>query len=278
MKYKMFVTDFDNTLLRTDRTVSDVTVNTIKEFERRGGKFVLATGRMLSTIIKTIEPYGFHGELIAFQGGEVVDIDTGEVLYKRYVDPTDAQKLLGLIRKRGYYAQIYANGKYYVNRYAARTRVYEGFNSLKAEIAGEDMWGFCEKNGLSLDKIVFGLDDDGSGDTYEKVISVIEEMSEIFGGRMVFNSSNILLIEAVNTGCTKGEAVEFVARRNGIKREEVICMGDALNDASMVKWAGLGVAVSNATDDLKQMADLVTVSCDEDAVGKIIREYCLEEK
>ncbi|MBQ7164247.1 MAG: HAD-IIB family hydrolase, partial [Clostridia bacterium] len=100
---------------------------------------------------------------------------------------------------------------------------------------------------------------------------------EKFGGRLVFNSSNTLLIEAVSAGCTKAEAVAFVAERNGIKREEVICIGDSLNDASMVGWAGLGVAVGNATFDLKEVADIITVSCDEDAVGKIIREYCLEE-
>ena len=66
-----------------------------------------------------------------------------------------------------------------------------------------------------------------------------------------------------------------MANRHGIAREEVICMGDALNDASMIEWAGLGVAVENATDDLKALADEITVSCDDDAVGYILNKYCL---
>ena len=81
----MLVTDFDNTLLRTDHTILDKTWKAIKEFERRGGKFVICTGRMLSTILVTVKPFDLHGEIIAFQGGVVADLDTGDILLKKYV-------------------------------------------------------------------------------------------------------------------------------------------------------------------------------------------------
>ena len=278
MKYKLFVTDYDNTLLRTDHTVRPETWAAVREFEKRGGKFVICTGRMLSTILKTVEPYGLKGEIIAFQGGVVANVNTGEVLMKKYVDPVDAIALLKDLQSAGYYIQIYANGLFYVNRYTYRTKRYAEVNNLDAVVVEDgDMVGFTEKNHLKLDKIVFALDDDLGIKDYAVIEPVISEYEKKYGNRLIFNSSNTLMIEAVSVGCTKGEAVEFLANRYGISREEVICIGDALNDAPMVKWAGLGVAVGNATHDLKEVADIVTVSCDENAVGEIIRKYCLEE-
>lgn len=275
MQYKMLVTDFDNTLLRTDHTILDKTWKAIKEFERRGGKFVICTGRMLSTILVTVKPFDLHGEIIAFQGGVVADLDTGDILLKKYVNPDDALSLLKDLEAAGYYIQIYSNGDYFVNRYTKRTqRYYEANAHLMPIVIGENVSEYVQKNNLKLDKIVFGLDDDGLV-TYDEVQPVMTAFDKKYGGRLVFNSSNTLLIEAVSTGCTKGEAVEFVANRHGIAREEVICMGDALNDASMIEWAGLGVAVENATDDLKALADEITVSCDDDAVGYILNKYCL---
>lgn len=275
MKYKMLVTDFDNTLLRTDHTILDKTWKAIKEFERRGGKFVICTGRMLSTILITVKPFDLHGEIIAFQGGVVADLDTGDVLLKKYVEQNDALSLLKDLEEAGYYIQIYSNGDYFVNRYTKRTqRYYEANAHLMPIVVGENVSEYVQKNNLKLDKIVFGLDDDGLV-TYDEVQPVMTAFDKKYGGRLVFNSSNTLLIEAVSAGATKGEAVEFVANRHGIAREEVICMGDALNDASMIEWAGLGVAVENATDDLKALADEITVSCDDDAVGYILNKYCL---
>ncbi|MCI5837988.1 MAG: Cof-type HAD-IIB family hydrolase [Christensenellaceae bacterium] len=275
MQYKMLVTDFDNTLLRTDHTILDKTWKAIKEFERRGGKFVICTGRMLSTILVTVKPFDLHGEIIAFQGGVVADLDTGDILLKKYVNPDDALSLLKDLEAAGYYIQIYSNGDYFVNRYTKRTqRYYEANAHLMPIVIGENVSEYVQKNNLKLDKIVFGLDDDGLV-TYDEVQPVMTAFDKKYGGRLVFNSSNTLLIEAVSAGCTKGEAVEFVANRHGIAREEVICMGDALNDASMIEWAGLGVAVENATDDLKALADEITVSCDDDAVGYILNKYCL---
>ncbi|MBQ9710162.1 MAG: HAD family phosphatase [Clostridia bacterium] len=277
MKYKMFVTDYDNTLLRTDHTILPETWAAIKEYERRGGKFVICTGRMLSTILKTVEPYGLKGEIIAFQGGVTADVNTGEVFEKKHVNHNDAIELLTELEAAGYYIQVYDNGDYFVNRYTKRTAHYAKINGLEPIVIGEDVVGYVLKNGLKLDKIVFGLDDDGLIPCYEEIEPTITAFKKKYEGRLLFNSSNTLLIEAISVGCGKGEAVAALAEKYGIKREEVICIGDALNDASMVEWAGKGFAVANATFDLKAVADEVTVSCDEDAVGTVIRKYCLED-
>ena len=75
-------------------------------------------------------------------------------------------------------------------------------------------------------------------------MALAEKYVEKYKGRLIFNSSNTLLIEAISVGCGKGEAVAVLAEKYGIKREEVICIGDALNDASMVEWAGKGININ----------------------------------
>ena len=275
MKYKMLVTDFDNTLLRTDLTIAPETVEAIREYEARGGKFVIATGRMLSAILNAVRPLGFGGEIIAFQGGVIADIESGKEIFKSYIPFEIAAELLEDIEKKGYYIQIYHDGKYFANRYVKRTKIYADTNRLEPAGIVENLAEYVLSGRINLDKILFATDDDRTA-TYGEVKDVIAEYCAKYGTYLLFNSSNIMIIEAIEKNATKGSAVEFLANSCGIKREEVICMGDALNDAPMVEWAGLGVAVSNATDDLKEVADLITVSCDEDAVGKIIRDFCLD--
>lgn len=274
MKYKMLVTDFDNTLLRTDHTIAPETLRAIREYEARGGKFVIATGRMLSAIISAVRPLGFSGEIIAFQGGVVAEIESGKEIFKRYIPYKVAAELLGDIEKKGYYIQIYHDGKYFANRYVKRTKIYADTNRLEPAGIVSSPSEYVLKNKVNPDKILFALEDDCTS-TYGEVKEVIAEYCAKYGTNLLFNSSNIMIIEAIERTADKGFAVEFLAKKYGIKREEVVCMGDSLNDAPMVAWAGLGVAVSNATDDLKEVADVVTVSCDEDAVGETIRTYCL---
>lgn len=275
MKYRMVVSDFDDTLLSSAHTVSTANLKAIKEYERAGGKFVIATGRMLNTILATVAPFGLTGEIIAFQGGVVADVTSGEVLMKKYLDSAAAYEILDDIRNFGYYVQAYANGRYYINRMTERTKYYTSVNNLQPIVVGEDVAGYFREKGLQFDKIVFGLNDRAEDDDYAEVEKTINFFNNKYAGRVIFNTSNILLIEAVSAGCTKGEAVKFVADRNGISREQVICVGDALNDLSMIEWAGLGVAVSNAPQGVKDRADAVTVSCNEDAIARVIHDYCL---
>lgn len=278
MKYKLLVSDFDNTLYGSDHTVSKRNFDVIAEYERRGGKFVICTGRMTEPAAKRFSSLGFGGEMIGYQGGETYNIDSGEYLSRKFMKDADALELLGCLEKWGFYTQFYSGPNLFVNRITSRTQRYCAENIITMPtVVGNEMSAYVRSNALKLNKIVFGLTDDAVDADYAEFKKQMVAYYKMFGGRMEFNSSNLNMIEVISTGNSKGVAVLELAARLGISREEVICIGDGSIDLSMIECAGLGVAVDNATFDVKAAADVITVSCDCSAVAEVIEKYCFSD-
>ena len=95
-----------------------------------------------------------------------------------------------------------------------------------------------------------------------------------FGDRLLINSSKPYNVEAVDAHASKGKAVEFLANKYGISLSDTMTFGDNLNDLQMIEVAGMGVAVGNAVDTLKNAADYIAENCEDDGVAKTIREFC----
>jgi hydroxymethylpyrimidine pyrophosphatase-like HAD family hydrolase len=96
---------------------------------------------------------------------------------------------------------------------------------------------------------------------------------ERFNGRLSVVRSHELFVEVTSPSVSKGAALAFVAERFGVSREEVIAVGDSGNDVSMVEWAGLGVAMANATPDVHAVADWVAPPVGDDGVVEIIERF-----
>ena len=90
--------------------------------------------------------------------------------------------------------------------------------------------------------------------------------------------STPFFLEILRPEENKGSGISLLAKEIGLKQEEIICVGDAGNDKHMIEYAGLGVAMGNATDEIKGMADYVTLSNDEDGVAHVINKFILEER
>ena len=90
--------------------------------------------------------------------------------------------------------------------------------------------------------------------------------------------STPFFLEILRPEANKGSGISLLAKELGLKQEEIICVGDAGNDKHMIEYAGLGVAMGNATDEIKEMADYVTLSNDEDGVAHVINKFILEER
>ena len=86
--------------------------------------------------------------------------------------------------------------------------------------------------------------------------------------------SKPFIIEIIPHGINKGLAVEFIAKRHGIKREEIICIGDSENDLTMIEYAGLGVCVASGSSVAKEKADVIAPSCNDDPIKWLIDTYC----
>ncbi len=275
MKYKLIASDFDGTIYTSDYKIADGTKEAMKEYMDKGGKIVISTGRLYASIKKQMLEMGLDkGEVIVYQGSGVYDVATDKPILEYNIDTDVATECLRFIDDReGFYGLMYYEGKCYVPE---RNMLIDFFLSiLKVDdtiVTGMRMSDYIAKNAIKPTKILLLSLPDKQGD-------IADECREKFSEYLTFSRANEILVEVVNKDASKGNALRYVAEEMyGLTRDEVIAIGDAENDISMIEYAGLGVAMGNAMDELKAVADLVTITNDESGVAKIIREYGLGDK
>ena len=272
LRYKMIVSDFDGTLLRSDNTVSQATRDSIAAYIRAGGIFTISTGRNYLSIKRRLPEVGLEAlpiPVMSLQGGLVVDNRTGEELFAEFL-PTDAVlRFLALCERDGKYCHVY--GKYdifcetactFAAEYERLTTIpVQPVGDLKRFAAGRTDWMKC----LAV------------CDPAETVQTAEQWAKEMQGlAQIVVSSARFVECVPLNGG--KGAGVCRTAECLGIDIKDVIAVGDEINDVSMIQAAGLGVAMGNARAAVKEIADYVTDVNDEDGVRKLIERFCPEVK
>lgn len=264
MRYKIAACDIDDTLLRRDLTVSQSTKDTILNFQARGGVFVLSTGRMYPSARALAEELGLNGYLVSYQGAVVSELATGRILADEGMDASEAVVLLRELEKSGGRIQIYDRERLYVRERTRETVEYERMCGVKAEELHESLADYTERTGKRLTKILVI-------DTPEATRARNGRMKEKFGENFYFCISKPYFLEILKKGVSKAVGIERVAAEYGLTMADVMAVGDGDNDIPMIRAAALGVAVANASTELKAEADLIAPSNEEDAVALLLR-------
>lgn len=270
MKYKMIVSDFDGTFIRDDFTYSKALAEGVKRYTQKGGKFMFATGRMTCSIKPYCLELGLKGELVKYQGASIEDIESGNRLFSCPIAWETALEVGEWIEKQRHYYQLYDFDKFITEHHTEYTDIYKSYSCFDPIILGQPITKYIKESKFDPIKMMIMTEP-------ENVQAIIDQMQALFGDKLLFNTSLKWLVEMININTNKGRAVEWVAKRNGIKREEIICIGDASNDADMIKYAGLGVVVENGSAYAKRFADEIAPSNNQDGVLHIIKKYGLEE-
>lgn len=266
MKYKMIVADCDDTMLNKDRYYSDHFKRTLERYIQSGGKFVIATGRMTAAVLPYCYDLGLKGEVITYQGAVTADIASGEILEVTQADYTDAARLGEYIESLGLYYHFYDENFFYVKEDTPASRKYADFTRSEYKIIGYNLSAYIKEKQLCPLKLMVLTEED-------KVKPLIKEFKKQFGEKFLFNTSKKWMVEIIPISANKGIAVKRLAEKYGFKREQVICIGDSLNDLAMIEYAGLGVVVENGSADAKQAADIIAPSNEDDGVAYIINKY-----
>lgn len=267
---KILFSDMDDTLLNSDKQVSSVDRSSINKIIERGHKFVIATGRPLLSAIKLSEDLGFNKPgfyIIASNGGVVYDCTTKEVIVRRTV-PFDLVKLVfDEAEKAGLHVQTYSDD--FVISKKENHEIIAYTNAIRMPY-----------------KIVERIPEDLS---YEppKIIVISHEgrhvleafrdhMVPLLDNRLVPVFSSQILLEFLPPLSTKGNALSDVCRLCNIPIQNSIACGDQENDIPMIDAAGIGVAVSNATEHTKAHANYVTcASHNDNAITEVIEKFIL---
>lgn len=270
MKYKLIVSDFDGTLLRSDDTVSPATKETIARYIRAGGTFTISTGRSHSSIARRLPDAGLDGldiPILSLQGSMAVNARTGEELFVRYLDSAVAARFVALCERDGVYCHIYTKYEIFTEKACEQSRYYERMVGVPVQAVGPLSRFMAGRSDFV--KILAVCD---MADTERLAAKLSVEMGD---SAQVFTSSRHFA-ECIPADSGKGAGLKRAAALLGIDVADVIAVGDEMNDLSMIETAGLGVAVANAREPLRRAAQYVTAANDDDGVRKIIERFCPE--
>jgi Cof subfamily protein (haloacid dehalogenase superfamily) len=265
MSIKLIAVDLDDTLLDNSQKVSPRVKAAVRSAVAEGVAVTLSTGRMHRSALPYALELDLDIPLITYNGALIRSSLSGETLLHRPLEAQTAAEVLALFRERGWYIQAYIDDVLYVKERDAMSHYYEGVSGVKAIPIGDKL---------------FSLD---TAPTKLLAMAEPELMAQIrpvlaahFGDRLYAAISKPLYLEIVDPSVNKGTALEFLAKRLGIGREAVMAMGDSLNDLDMIQYAGWGVAMGNAREEVKKIARVVTGRNDADGVAEAIEKYVLE--
>lgn len=280
MSIKVIIMDVDGTLFSSQKAISPKTKQALLKAQEAGAILVLASGRPttgLYDIAKDLKMEKHHGLLVSYNGSKVTDCQTNEVLFNQAMTPQEARSVLEHMKKFDRVRPMIDKGEYmYVNNVYDNIIQFNGapFNVIEYESRGgkfklcevEDFTKFVD---FPVNKILTTSDPEYLQEHYM-------EMKAPFEGKLSCMFTGPFYFEFTAKGIDKAKALDTVLIPRGYKQEEMIAFGDGHNDASMVKYAGIGVAMANAVDDLKDIADEVTLSNDEDGIAASLYKHMPE--
>lgn len=262
MKYRLFCSDFDGTLVRADGTISDETKKEIARYTAAGGVFTVVTGRMTSSILPRVREFASEGIVISYQGAVISDIKTGKILKNACFEEEDALGAVRLLEEGNQHIHVYTGEGLFVNRRDEMLDEYERICAVTGTVV-EDLSAWLLKTHPPVIKILVMIEP-------EKRLALKDELVEKLGAKYFVTCSNEWLVELMPAGQDKGSAIRFLSEYFHVPKAEIAAIGDQLNDLPMLMEAGGKFAVSNAQEELKKLAFIVK-SCEEDGVAEALK-------
>jgi len=265
---KLLALDLDGTTMRSDNTLSDEVKSAIQKACKYGIEVVVASGRPYASMPKEILEIEEINYVVSSNGASIHD-KTGKILKSYLLDEADVLQFLNIIGKYDVILEAFINGKTYTDRrYAENPMKYgctEAYVGYVQQNHGkiDDMKAFIYEHRKELDSLEYVCTDKA---LREKIRKQIEE--NIKGFYVTSSSENF--VEMMHKSATKGNAVKWICDYLDIKLENTCACGNADNDVDMIKQAGLGVAVKNATPKCLENADKIVASNDENGVAELI--------
>jgi len=275
--YKMICIDIDGTLIRPDHTLSVETIKAIRRARDKGVMIVLSTGRMYKSARLYADELELDFPIISANGSYVKDKATNEIYYEKNLSKNDLNFIMEVLDKYGVKINFYNNDTMYISEHRDYVTRYEALSKtlppekriqIKYITDVYPMNDFIEEFGGYIQKgIVF---------PHERIISSIR--NEVAENKLLkVVSSGDDNIEFTSHLADKGLGVLALAKVKNIKPSEIICIGDSENDLSMLKVAGLAVAMGNAIPEVKEAAEYITDTNVNDGVAKMINKFIFGE-
>lgn len=276
MAVRLIALDLDGTLFTEDKNISEENQKVIREALEKGMEIVIATGRPANGIPAELFREMGVRYVISLNGSCVCRLQDGAHIYEERMDTEDACELVQMCLEYRVYLSVFAGEKSCVQRDAEDLLDQMGFPAVlyeyikKTRTYVDDLPAYLRASGDPIYKVVMNFIPlpDGSYLDYDILRDKIDadaRFDQVDGG-----GHNM---EVTKAGVSKGKAFRWLAEKLGIPIEETMACGDTENDIEIIRAAGIGVAMGNAGEKVKENADFVTKSNMEDGVAYAIRRF-----
>ena len=266
---------------RTTLTKSGLTSRTracLEEAIRRGYQVVIATGRPFAALPESIYKVKGLKYVICSNGAHIIDLRTGEFIYSDYLSERASRWCMDYLKSIDFHIEVFSEGKAYTDRERyelcrSGAGVVEGARYvLRTRIPVDDIWQFWEEHIDIIENINVVFDDQ---EDKKRIREYLESMESI---GFTVTSSTTYNIEIGGENTSKANALKEFSAISGIPLERVIGFGDSPNDMAMIEESGFGVAMGNALPEVKEIADYITLSNEDEGVCYAIRLLLFKEK
>ena len=268
--------DLDGTLLNSEKELSSGNLAALERAAAAEFEIVPTTGRFYGGMPKVIRDLPFINYAITINGAEVADLHSGEVIYKAEIPVQQAIEIMRLLDEHPVIYDCYqANDafmsaalKELVDETVSSPHYVKMIHELRKPVP--ELKAFLAERGLDVQKVQFFT-------KYPELrLQMMRELPIRFENLSV-SSSVSDNVEINQIHANKGEALLALAAHLGLKRKQTIAFGDGLNDLPMLEQAGIGVAMANACEEARKLADWIAPTCDEDGVAAGIAKFCFGE-
>ena len=269
--YRLIISDLDGTLLRDDHTLSEYTKAVIHRVSEQGIDFMLATGRIFGGATQYSKALNLNTPILACNGALIKEA-RGKMLYGKPVQEDALAEIFEVLTERKLYFHCYGEESFYTEKFSDHLL---GFYSFNKELPEEEQFPMIEIKPTELlgkDAIYKVLTRCAGEEARQELHDRLSKISETSITTSWCDSFDICADQV-----SKATAIDRYAKEKGITPSEIICFGDNYNDMDMLQYVGLGIAVENGVDALKEIADYVTGNNNEDGVAKAIEKFVLQD-
>ncbi len=259
---KLIAIDLDGTLLNNEGQVSEETKEVITEIRNQGHKVVIATGRHTMSAIPIAEQLALTDSIVCFNGALVMNMEKNQAKLVHSFVQQELKKLIALVKEWGYGYITSTQNSYHIE--SQYRHLIDLFGKIGIKVEESD----------SLENLAHPILKTSIIGTEEE-LNQIERFVQPTIPHLGVVRSGEESIDIMNREASKGVALQWLANHYQVKQEDTISFGNYYNDISMFQYAGTGVAVDNAPDQVKQQADIITASNEENGVAQFLEEHLL---
>jgi len=285
LSIKLVAIDLDGTLLDYFLEISKENIAALKKVRSRGIEVVIATGRDFSDVLTLTGNIDLSAPVILQNGALIRHPQTGEIWFKEPLGKDLAIKTIEIAKS--FPIASFIHDEDFIKTDEDREKLFNFIADLYVEITEgqvkiesakdislkwvskyifvDDLIQHCDENILKVTLL-------GRADPLQKFLARAQDE---LGDKVYLTNSFPILMETLSTKASKGKALKYLSERMEIQRDEILAIGDGPNDRDMLEFAGTSIAMANCREELKKIADYITLSCEDNGVAKALEKFIL---